>query len=199
LASLGPVTLDGAHVRLEPLRAAHADALHAAAQSSGIWPWLSTDLRARPALGRFIDQAEAAESAGTEYAFAVIERATGRACGSTRYLDVQGPHRGVEIGWTWYAPELWRTAVNPETKLLLLTHAFEGWGAIRVMLKTDHMNLRSQGAIRKLGAVYEGTLRQHRVRPDGTLRDTVVFSILDREWPAVKEGLRRRLAGVDTV
>jgi len=140
-----------------------------------------------------MDEALYASDRGTAYVFTVIDRATNRIVGSTRYMDIQAEHRGVEIGWTWYAPEVWGTAVNPECKLLLLTHAFEEWGAVRVMLKTDHRNARSQAAIRKLGAVYEGTLRQHRVRPDGTLRDTVVFSILDREWPAVRAGLYARL------
>ena len=190
---LGPVTLEGARVRLEPLRPRHAEDLRVAARSPEIWPWLSADLRDGAALAAFIAGAMAAEAAGTEYAFAVIDREGGRACGSTRYLDIQAGHRGVEIGWTWYDPAVWRSAVNPESKLLLLTHAFEAWGAIRVMLKTDHLNIRSQGAIRRLGAVYEGTLRQHRIRRDGTLRDTVAFSILDREWPAVRAGLRRRL------
>lgn len=193
MAALGPVTLQGARVRLEPLRPRHAADLAVAAGSAEIWAWMSADLRDAAALQAFIADAVACEAAGTEYAFAVIDRENGRACGSTRYLDVQPKHRGVEIGWTWYAPEVWRTAVNPEAKLLLLTHAFETWGAIRVMLKTDHLNVRSQGAIRKLGAVYEGTLRQHRIRPDGTLRDTVAFSILDREWPAVRAGLLARL------
>lgn len=190
---LGPITLEGHHVRLEPLAAHHADSLHAAARSAAIWTWIADDLRERPALTRFIGEAVAAAEAGREYAFAVIRLADGRVCGSTRYMDIQEAHRGVEIGWTWYEPPVWGTAINAETKLLLLSHAFEQWRAIRVQLKTDHRNLRSQGAIRKLGAVYEGTLRQHRIRPDGTLRDTVVFSILDQEWPAVRDALRHRL------
>jgi RimJ/RimL family protein N-acetyltransferase len=95
--------------------------------------------------------------------------------------------------WTWYAPDVWATTINPECKFLLLQHAFETWGALRVQLKTDIKNTRSQAAIRKLGAQYEGTLRNHRLRPDGTVRDTVMFSIIDREWPDVKAGLLRRL------
>ncbi len=195
MGALGPVSLEGVHVRLEPLRPHHAPALAAAAESAAIWPWLSADLRDAAQLARFIADAQAAESAGAEYAFAVVERATGLACGSTRYLDVQHAHRAVEIGWTWYARPAWSTAVNPEAKLLLLRHAFEDWRAIRVQLKTDHLNLRSQAALRKLGAVYEGTLRHHRIRRDGTLRNTVVFSILEAEWPAVRAGLLDRLAG----
>jgi RimJ/RimL family protein N-acetyltransferase len=99
------------------------------------------------------------------------------------------------IGWTWYSPEAWGRSVNPEAKLLLLEHAFETWGAVRVALKTDAKNLHSQAAIRKLGAKYEGTLRNHRIRRDGSLRDSVVFSIIDSEWPGVKAALLRRLEG----
>ena len=113
--------------------------------------------------------------------------------GSTRYLDVQQDDRTVEIGWTWYTPEAWGGVVNPEAKYLLMRHAFEDWHAIRVALKTDIKNLHSQAAIKKLGARYEGTLRNQRVRPDGSYRDTVIFSVIESEWPQVKAGLEQRL------
>jgi RimJ/RimL family protein N-acetyltransferase len=118
---------------------------------------------------------------------------SGRLIGSTRYLDVQEDDRTVEIGWTWYAPDTWGSVVNPEAKYLLMRRAFDEWGAIRVALKTDIRNLHSQAAIKKLGARYEGLLRNQRIRRDGSYRDTVVFSITDREWPAVKSRLEQRL------
>ncbi len=126
-----------------------------------------------------------------DLAFAVV--VDGRAQGSTSYLDVDLSVGGVEIGWTWYARPLWATTVNPACKLLLLTHAFEVLGAERVTLKTDGLNTRSQSAIRRLGATYDGTLRHHRRRPDGSVRDTAYFSILRSEWPGVREGLLARL------
>jgi RimJ/RimL family protein N-acetyltransferase len=108
-------------------------------------------------------------------------------------MEVQPRDRGVEIGWTWYAPRCWGTTVNPESKYVLLRHAFEEWGAIRVALKTDVLNVHSQAAIRKLGARFEGVLRQHRIRRDGSYRDTVMFSIVDSEWPHVRERLLSRI------
>lgn len=190
---LGPVALTGSFVRLEPLRPRHAGGLLHAGEDPEIWQWLSRRLLDRESVDRFIADAMEAESRGNEYAFAVIRLADERVVGSTRFMDIQRAHRGVEIGWTWYAKDVWGTVVNPEAKYLLLEHAFERWGAIRVALKTDGKNVRSQGAIRKLGAQYEGVLRSHRIRPDGSVRDTVMYSILSSEWPAVKKNLLARL------
>jgi RimJ/RimL family protein N-acetyltransferase len=125
--------------------------------------------------------------------FAVVH--DGRAVGSTSYLDIDLEVGGLEIGWTWYTPAVWATPVNPECKLLLLGHAFDDLGAGRVLFKTDALNTRSQAAIRKLGAQYDGTLRHHRLRADGSVRDSAYFSILAEEWPAVRAGLERRVAG----
>lgn len=195
VTELGPITLSGTHIRLEPLRPQHAPDLLAAGKSPEIWSWMMTPpLTSEAAVASYIAAAMKAEAAGTEYAFAVIGQMSGRVLGSTRYLDVAPAHRGVEIGSTWYRPDVWGTAVNAEAKFLLLRHAFETWGALRVQLKTDARNLRSQAAIRKLGASYEGTLRHHRVRLDGTVRDTAMFSIIDAEWPVVRAGLLRRIA-----
>jgi N-acetyltransferase len=193
MANLGNVTLQGRHIRLEPLRPDHAQALLMAGEAREIWSWMPAALSSEPAVAKFIADALRAEQAGTEYAFAVVELSTGRVVGSTRYMDVSPQHKRLEIGWTWYAPAVWGTLVNPEAKYLLMRHAFEEWGANRVQLKTDARNLRSQAAIRKLGAQYEGTLRSHMVRPDGTVRDSAMFSLIDTEWPAVKAGLLRRL------
>ena len=130
-----------------------------------------------------------------EYAFCVIGQVDGRVVGSTRFMDVTPEARGVEIGWTWYAPDVWGTQVNPEAKLLLMGHAFERWGAIRVYFKTDARNARSRAAILKLGAQFEGILRNHRIRPDGSYRDSAVYSVIDREWPDVRATLLARLKG----
>lgn len=190
------MVLEGRHIRLEPLRQRHRADLLAAADSPDIWRWLSADLRLPEAMTAFLADALRAEEQGTEYAFAVVRQEDGRVLGSTRYLDVTPAHRRAEIGWTWYEPAAWGTATNPEAKLLLLRHAFETWGAVRVSLHTDGANLHSQAAIRRLGAVAEGVLRRHKRRPDGTWRDTVVFSILDTEWPERREALRQRLAAL---
>jgi len=191
--SLGPTTLQGRLIRLEPLRPHHAAGVYTAGCSPAIWTWLSSSIAAPEDADRFIASAAAGEASGRELPFAVLRAEDGAVVGSTRYLDIDPVNRSVEIGWTWYAPSVWGTAVNPEAKLLLMQHAFEDWGARRVWLKTDNRNLHSQAAMRKLGAVYEGTLRNHRVRRDGSMRDTVVFSVIDSEWPGVKAGLLARL------
>ena len=191
---LGPVVLEGPHVRLEPLDRRHADDLAEAASDPLIWRWLPVQVATREDLDRWLDAALAASAAGTEQAFAVVELRTGRAVGSTRFMDIAAEHRGVEVGWTWYARAAWGGLVNPESKLLLLTHAFEHWGAIRLYLKTDSLNERSRAAILKLGAKYEGDLRNHRIRPDGSYRHSSCYSILDTEWPEVKRSLLERIS-----
>jgi len=192
--SLGPVTLEGRGIRLEPLSPAHADELLEAAADAAIWRWLPERVATREQMLSWIEAGRRAQEAGGEYPFAVIDRHSGRAVGSTRYMDVSEAHRGVEVGWTWYRRADWGGRVNPEAKLLLLTHAFEDWGAIRLYLKTDSLNERSRAAILKLGASHEGDLRNHRIRPDGSYRHSSYYSILDSEWPRVKSALERRLA-----
>jgi RimJ/RimL family protein N-acetyltransferase len=183
-----PVVLSGWGVRLEPLSTDHADDLADAAQDDEVWRWLPV------VPPRTADDVRAiVRSHPGRPAFAVV--VDGRAQGSTAYLDVDLAVGGLEIGWTWYARPLWGTSVTPACKLLLLEHAFDALGAERVTLKTDRLNTRSQAAIRKLGAQYDGTLRHARRRPDGSVRDTAYFSILVAEWPGVRDGLRARLAG----
>jgi RimJ/RimL family protein N-acetyltransferase len=194
MAALGPVTLIGRHIRLEPMRPSHAGALLEAGRSPEIWSWMPTRPTTPAAMDGWLERAMRAESQGREYPFVVVSLPDGRVIGSTRYLNVEEEDRTVEIGWTWYAPDNWGGVVNPEAKYLLMKHAFEDWKAIRVALKTDVNNLHSQAAIRKLGAQYEGTLRNQRVRPDGSYRDTVIFSIIESEWPTVKANLERRIA-----
>jgi RimJ/RimL family protein N-acetyltransferase len=193
MAALGPVTLTGNHIRLEPMRPTHASALLDAGRAAEVWEWMPSRAVDPATMLDWLKKAMQAESLGREYPFVVILVPSGRLVGSTRYLDVNEDDRTVEIGWTWYAPDTWGGVVNPEAKYLLMRHAFEDWGAIRVALKTDIRNLHSQAAIKKLGAKYEGLLRNQRIRPDGSYRDTVIFSVIEREWPAVKAGLEARL------
>ena len=189
-----PVTLCGRHVRLEPLARRHAPELLVAAADEGIWRYMP---RPRPRevgeVESMIDEALVEARAGRQVPFAVIGAAAGRAVGSTRYLEIRREHRALEIGWTWLAAAVQRTAVNTECKYLLLRHAFEVLGAIRVQLRTDLRNLRSQRAIERIGAVREGVFRQERIMWDGYLRDSVFFSVIDGEWPAVKAGLEAKL------
>ena len=181
-----PTVLTGSGVRLEPLAAEHAPDLLAALGDGEVWRWLSAPVP------RTVDEVLAwIDGHAGRPAYAVV--VDGHAQGSTSYLDVDLPVSGLEIGWTWYARGLWATRVNPACKLLMLGHAFDDLGAQRVTLKTDGLNTRSQSAIRRLGATYDGTLRHHRLRADGSVRDTAYFSILAAEWPGVREGLQARL------
>ncbi|WP_228921848.1 GNAT family N-acetyltransferase [Streptomyces sp. DH7] len=188
-----PVTLTGQHVELVPLTFGHLDDLFAAGGGDEeVWRWQGGPApRTREELR---ERMEGVLGDVTYVPFAVVHRPSGRAVGWTTYLDVAVEHERLEIGWTWYGRAHWRSAVNTETKLLLLTHAFEELGMGRVQLKTDHLNERSQAAITRLGARREGVLRRHRRRPDGTWRDSVYFSLLADEWPAAKARLTARLA-----
>ena len=188
-----PITLTGSHIRLEPLTRGHLSDLFAAGgNDDAVWQWQGGPTpRTEEELGAKLDLLLADDSF---VAFAVIVLATGRAVGWTTFLDISPVDERLEIGWTWYGSAYWRSPVNTEAKLLLLTHAFEDLGMGRVQWKTDHLNQRSQNAIARLGAQREGVLRRHRQRPDGTFRDSVYFSMLKDEWPAAKERLTERLA-----
>jgi N-acetyltransferase len=190
---LGPVTLPGRFVRLEPLREDHREALLEVAQDLD-WGWFLHPLRTAADVDSRIALGLDAERQKEGYAFAVRALADNRVVGSTSYFGVVQAHKRVEIGSTWYARDSQGTAVNPECKLLLLSHAFEDWGANRVQFTTDSNNIRSQRAIAKLGAQREGLLRSHAIRLDGSLRDSVVYSITRSEWPDVKQRLNSRLA-----
>ncbi len=185
-----PVVLVGEHVRLEPVGQQHAADLYRIGQEESIWRYLSTppftcldDARA------WVDMCVARNASGERVQFAVIHGAEERAIGSTGYLDIDRPNRALEIGTTWYGLDYQRTAVNTECKYLLLRHAFEDLGALRVCLKTDHRNERSQRAIMRIGAQRDGVLRNHRIARDGVNRHSHYFSIIDTEWPDVKERL----------
>jgi RimJ/RimL family protein N-acetyltransferase len=185
-----PVVLSGFGVRLEPLAPDHVDDLFQAGSYDEIWPWLRyPPPRSRDDMAQQVGDALADTD---RIPFAVV--VDGRAQGSTSLLDVDLSVEGVEIGWTWYTPALWATTVNQACKMLLLRHCFDELGAARVHLKTDALNTRSQSAIRKLGASYDGTLRHHKLRSDGSVRDSAYFSILATEWPQVRSGLEARLA-----
>ena len=184
-----PVVLEGHGVRLEPLGPSHVDDLTAAAADPAVWRWLSVPQPRDAAQMR--EWTEAAIAEPGRVAWAVV--AGGRAVGSTSYLDVDLAVEGLEIGWTWYGRPVWATHVNPTCKLLLLGHAFDDLGAQRVLFKLDALNTRSFRAVERLGARYDGTLRHHRLRADGSVRDSAYFSILAAEWPAVREGLVARV------
>jgi N-acetyltransferase len=171
----------------------HLESLVIAAQDSD-WSWMSVDGRSGSAMKLWIGDALRAQVTGTECPFAVRLKKDGKVVGSTRYMDIRPSNRGVEIGSTWYSSRVWATAVNPECKFLLMQHAFEGWRAIRVQLKTDNNNIHSQRAILKLGAKYEGRLRNHRIRRDGSYGDTMMYSITIEEWSGtIKNSLRTRI------
>ena len=190
-----PVTLAGKHITLVPLTRGHLPDLFEAGGDEEVWRWQGGPApRTEAELGERLDDLLSAADRGESVAFAVVENGTGKAIGWTAYMDIVPADERLEIGWTWYGAAYWRSPVNTEAKLLLLTHAFEVLGYGRVQLKTDNMNTRSQAAIRRIGAKEEGTLRRHKRRPDGTWRDTVYFSMLATEWPANKSELERRLA-----
>jgi N-acetyltransferase len=185
-----PVTLAGKVARLEPLGRQHLDGLFTAGADPDVWRWMPEDPNTtREAMARWLDAALAQREAGTQLPFAIIAQTTGAVVGSTRYLEIMPHDHTIEIGWTWLVPEVQRTAVNTECKYLLLRHAFEVLRAMRVQLKTDLRNTRSQAAIERLGAVREGVLRKHRIVQDNYQRSSVMYSIIDDEWPAVKARL----------
>ena len=186
-----PTVLTYGRLRLEPLALSHAPSLSATCADPAVWRWLAAppptsvaDLEALVA-GALADP--------SRLAWAVV--VDGAAVGSTSYLDADLSVGGLEVGWTFYAPSVWASLINPTCKLLLLGHAFDALGAGRVTLKTDALNGRSRGAILRLGATYDGTLRHHRLRQDGSVRDTAYYSVLAAEWPGVRDGLRARLSG----
>jgi N-acetyltransferase len=193
--NIEPVTLDGRHVRLEPLSMAHHGALSAVGLDEDIWRWNPTRVNRTPEDMRlYIEHALQQQADGVSLPFATIEKASGRAVGSTRYANVDRENRRVEIGYTWIAPPWQRTAVNTEAKYLMLRHAFETLGCLRVELKTDSLNERSRDAIQRIGAKAEGVLRNHMLTPSGRIRHSAMYSIIDAEWPSVKERLEEKLA-----
>lgn len=193
LAIVQPVQLTGRFVTLEPIEERHRSELRAPASDPTIWHWMPMNGSDPVEYERMVSEAIAAKEAGTQIPFVVRLNADGTLVGSTRYLNIERLHGNLEIGWTWYARSAWGGPVNPDAKRLLLGHAFDMLGAIRVGLRCDARNERSAAAIERLGAVREGVLRKHLVVQHGFVRDTIQFSILAEEWPAVRDRLDRRL------
>jgi N-acetyltransferase len=191
-----PLTLTGKIIRLEPLKFGHLERLGEAGFFEEIWRWSPERIMTPEAMLKYIETALGEQARGSSLPFVTVEKSSGKIVGSTRFGNINAGDRRAEIGWTWLNPAWQRTAVNTEAKLLMLTHAFETWKCIRVELKTDALNEKSRTAILRLGARQEGIFRQHMICSSGRLRDTVYFSILDNEWPGVKENLLRKLGRV---
>jgi RimJ/RimL family protein N-acetyltransferase len=190
-----PVTLEGAVVRLEPIRREHVEFFWDAAKDAldNIFQWIPYRMKSKEDFQHVMDKALAEQERRESIVFATVERGSGRVIGSTRFMNIDRVNRRVEIGSTWIAPAWHRTAVNTEAKYLMLRHAFEVWQCMRVELKTDALNQRSRNAILRIGATEEGTLRKHLITCTGRVRNTVYFSILDTEWPEVRGKLQAKL------
>src|SRR5688500_13308363 len=189
-----PVILQGKHVRLEPMIEAHTPALAEIGIGQPFWDFMVYGkINTVDDMRNWVLDVLSREKKGTDLAFVAIHLVSGRVAGATRYLNIMPNDRGLEIGGTWYGPEFQRTAVNTESKYLLLHHAFETLGCIRVQLKTDSRNERSQKAIERIGAVKAGVLRNHMILPDGYYRHSVYYSILNTEWPQVKKRLEEMM------
>jgi RimJ/RimL family protein N-acetyltransferase len=189
-----PLTLEGQHVRLEPLRLDHHARLCEVGLDEELWRWTTTLIRTPEEMRAYIETALEEEAAGSSLPFATIEKASARVVGSTRYGNIDRVNRKVEIGWTWVGRNWQRTFVNTDAKYLMLRHAFETWGCLRVEFKTDSLNERSRNALARIGAQEEGTFRNHMIVHDGRLRHSVYYSIIDSEWPAVKAALEAKIS-----
>jgi len=190
---VAPIVLEGRHVRLEPLGEAHLAGFAAVGLDEELWRWIPSPVRTAEEMAAYIAIALREQAQGVSLPFALVERRTGRLIGSTRYGNIDRTNHRVEIGWTWVGREWQRTAINTEAKYLLLKHAFETLGCIRVELKTDSLNERSRAAILRIGAREEGTFRNHMITASGRIRHTVYYSIVDSEWPSVKARIEARL------
>jgi N-acetyltransferase len=189
-----PVTLTGKHVRLEPMSEAHVTGLAEIGAGRQFWDFMVYGkMDTQEDMQNWVREILSRAEKGTDVPFVAIQLASGRVAGATRYMNISPKDRGLEIGGTWYGLDFQRTPVNTECKYLLLQHAFETLGCVRVQLKTDVRNERSQRAIERLGAVKEGVLRNHMILPDGRVRDSVFYSIIDSEWLAVKKRLEEMM------
>jgi RimJ/RimL family protein N-acetyltransferase len=188
-----PVTLEGEIVRLEPLSGAHLDALAEVAFEPSLWTWTLAQPRDRDALKAWLDTALANAAKGIERPFATIDRTSGRAIGSTRFMSIVPEHRRLEIGWTWVGLVWQRRGANQEAKLLQLTHAFESLGANRVEFKTDSNNVKANPALLAIGATFEGTFRNHMILPGDRIRHSNYYAIAVEDWPATKANMLERL------
>ena len=188
-----PIKLNGKFVSLEPLLIEHVEALCEVGLQPSIWKWAPSPIADEAAMRKYVETALNEQARGASLPFVTREKASKKIVGSTRFGNIDVPNKHVEIGWTWLSPEWQRTYVNTEAKLLMLTHAFEVWNCIRVEFKTDALNERSRNAIGRLGATEEGIFRNHMITESGRFRDSVYFSIIDSEWPALKDKLEQML------
>jgi len=189
-----PVVLEGRKVRLEPLMLEHVARLAEVALDPSIWRWTIARPTDEAGVRAWAETALANRAAGSEFPFVTLEASTGRPIGSSRFMNIALEHRRLEIGWTWVAPAWQRTGANREAKLLMLGHAFDTLGCRRVEFKTDSLNEPSRTALLGIGAQFEGIFRNHMVMPDGRMRHSAYYSVIDEEWPAVRDGLERSLA-----
>lgn len=188
-----PVTPSGKYVQLEPMLAAHTAGLTEVGLDEDLWKWIPVPVRTPEEMEAYVEAALADQAKGVSLPFTIVERASGNVIGTTRYANIERVHRRVEIGWTFVGLAWQRTAVNTECKYLLLRHAFETLGCIRVELKTDSLNEKSRKAILRIGAKEEGVFRNHMITASGRIRHSVYFSVTDSEWPAVKRRLEEKL------
>ena len=189
-----PVVLEGRKVRLEPLVLEHVARLAEVALDPSIWRWTIARPTDEAGVRAWAETALANRAAGSEFPFVTLEASTGRPIGSSRFMNIALEHRRLEIGWTWVAPAWQRTGANREAKLLMLGHAFDTLGCRRVEFKTDSLNEPSRTALLGIGAQFEGIFRNHMVMPEGRMRHSAYYSVIDEEWPAVRAGLERSLA-----
>jgi RimJ/RimL family protein N-acetyltransferase len=194
LMNVVPVTLSGRDVRLEPMQIDHVEALCRFGLEPDLWRWIPTPVTTEEEMRAYVVAALHEQRLDVALPFVIIRQGSNQVIGSTRYCNIDPSHRRIEIGWTWLTSAHQRTPANTEAKLLLLTHAFERLGAMRVEFKTDALNEKSRKAILRLGAVEEGTFRKHKITASGRVRDTVYFSIIDTEWPAIKARLANLLS-----
>jgi N-acetyltransferase len=198
---VSPIVLNGDLVRLEPLTTGHAGPLNTAAADGRMWTSRFTIIPSPELMTAYIETALQAQASGRELPFVIIKKSAPEIVGTTRFYNIEPENRTVEIGYTWLASSAQRTGINTEAKLLLLTHAFENWQCIRVSFVTDVLNEQSQQALLRLGAKFEGVLRNHLIMPDGRYRDSAAFSIIESEWPELKTrlqtGLRSTGPGVE--
>jgi N-acetyltransferase len=189
-----PLVLEGQRVRLEPLSLDHVAGLTDIGLDAEIWRWMPISVQTPGEMRALVENALRDAADGSQVPYATIERASNRVVGSTRYLNIDGANRRVEIGWTWISPRWQRSAINTEAKLLMMRHAFDMLGALRVEFKTDSLNERSRAALLGIGAVEEGTLRNHMVTQGGRRRHSAYYSVIEEEWPRVRQHLEARLA-----
>lgn len=196
---VAPITLEGSAVRLIPMQREHAEVFWEAAKDTldEVFRWIPYAMKTQADFQKMVERTLAEQARGDSVAFATVEKGAAQVVGSTRFMNIDRGNRRVEIGSTWIVPAWQRTALNTEAKYLMLRHAFEAWGCIRVELKTDALNERSRQAILRIGAKEEGTLRRHVITWTGRVRDSVYFSILDCEWPQVKSKLEAKLRQID--